>query len=393
MWNMFLVIVTFLLTIFGTFLTRSNILQSVHAFPETGMGPYFIAFMVICAVVPLWLVYSRREQLVSYDESESIVSKEGSFLLNNLLLVGSSAVILLGTMFPLLSTVFGGRQVELGKSFFNRVNAPIFLLIILLAGICTTIGWRRASVRNLSRNLLAPAAAAVLVTVMAFVLGARAWGAVIAVFVGAFLLGTVLYEWARGVRGRVRASKENVVGAFFHLVWANRPRYGGYIVHVGVAVMAIGIVWSSLFVLSKEATLAPGDSITVGEYTLRFAGLERYQTARRDGVTASLEVSKNGAPAGRLTAMKFYDPRQEVQSEAERQWVTEVGIRSTPSEDLYVILISWDASESTAVEILVNPLVMWIWIGGGILVLGGLIAFWPERSRPRADEAGGSESR
>ena len=381
MWNMTLAVLTFLLTIFGTFLTRSGILQSVHAFPETGMGPYFIVFMIICTVAPIALMYSRRNDLTSNGEGESLVSKEGSFLLNNLLLVGSSIVILLGTLFPLISTVFGGRQVELGKSFFNTVNAPIFLLIILLAGVCTTIGWRRASGRNLVRNLLWPAIAAVVITVVAAIFGARQLGAVVAVFVAAFLIGTVLYEWGRGVRGRMKAGKENPFSAFLNLVGANRPRYGGYTVHIGIAVIAVGVVWSSLFVVSKEATIKPGEAISVGGYTVNFDGLQPYQTARRDGVSASLDVTKGGSSLGKLTSLKFYDPRQQVQSEAERQWVTEVGIRSTPGEDLYVILINWDANQNAAFKVLVNPMVMWIWIGGGILVLGGLIAFWPGRSQ------------
>ncbi len=386
MWSMFLVVVTFLLTIFGTFLTRSGILQSVHAFPQTGMGPYFVGFMAICVVVPAALIYFRRNELVSDGSEESLVSREGTFLLNNLLFVGSTVAILLGTLFPLISTLFGGRLAEVGKSFYNGVNAPIFLLIILLAGICTTIGWRRASGRNLARNLLWPAIAAVVVTVVAVVLGARQVGSVAAVFVAAFLIGTIVYELGRGVRGRVTTGKENPVAALFNMIGANRPRYGGYIVHIGIAVIAIGVAWSSLYVVTKEATVKPGQTMTAGGYTVTLDSLQPYQTARRQGMAAKLDVSKDGATVGQLTSLKFYDPRQQVQSEAGRQWVSEVGIRSTVGEDLYVILINWDSSQNTALEILVNPLVMLIWIGGGILVLGGLVAFWPDGRRPRVAE-------
>ena len=381
MWSMFLVVLTFLLTIFGTFLTRSGILQSVHAFPETGMGPYFIGFMIISVLVPGWLIYSRRNELMSDASEESLVSREGTFLLNNLLFVGSTCVILLGTLFPLISTMFGGRAVEVGKSFFNGTNAPIFLLIILLAGICTTIGWKRASGKNLMRNLLWPLVAAVVATLIGLVLGARQVGAVVAVFVASFLISTIVYELGRGVRGRVKTSGENPVTALFNMIGTNRPRYGGYIVHIGVAVIAIGIVWSSLYVASQEATVKPGQTISAGGYTVTFDGLQQYQTARRQGMEATLDVSKGGNSLGKLTSLKFYDPRVQVQSEADRQWVTEVGIRSTPGEDLYVILINWDSSQNTALKVLVNPLVMWIWIGGGILVLGGVVAFWPETNR------------
>jgi cytochrome c-type biogenesis protein CcmF len=381
MWNISLAILTFELTIFGTFISRSGILNSVHAFPDTGMGTYFIVFMGLCAVVPIALAYWRRHDLVSGGEEESLVSREGAFLLNNLLLVGSTLVILLGTTFPLLSKTFGGREVEVGKSFFNAVNAPIFLVIILLAGICTTIGWKRASGRSLLRNLLWPAVAALLVSVVAVVLGARQAGATMALFIGTFVAGTVVFEWWRGVRGRMRNGRENPASAFWNLIVANRPRYGGYIVHMGIVLIAIGVAWSSLYSVAREVTVKPGESIELAGYRVTYDGLQTYQTSRRQGVDALLSVSRGGADLGRLSSLKFFDPRVQVQSDAERQWVTEVAIRSTPVEDLYVILIGWDADQSAAFKVLVNPLVMWIWIGGGVLMVGGLIAFWPGRRR------------
>ena len=311
MWNIFLVIAAFELTIFGTFITRSGILSSVHAFPDTGIGPYFAVFMLLCAVAPIWLAFSRRHQLVSDGAEESLVSREGTFLLNNLLLVGSTVVILLGTMFPLLSRTVGGREVEVGKSFFNAVNAPVFLVIILLAGICTTIGWKRASARNLLRNLLWPAVAALLVAGVAAAVGVRQPGAAFAVFVGTFVVGTILFEWGRGVRGRARAGGENPVKAFLGLIGANRPRYGGYIVHIGVVLIALGVAWSSLYAVSKEATVKPGESIELGGYRVTYDGLESYQTARRQGVTAALSVSRGSASLGQLASLKFYDPRNQ----------------------------------------------------------------------------------
>jgi cytochrome c-type biogenesis protein CcmF len=391
-WNVTLAVLAFVLTIFGTFLTRSNLLSSVHAFPETGMGPYFIAFMALAVALPFGLMYSRRELLSSEGEAESFVSREGTFLFNNLLLVGSSLVILLGTLFPWLSRVFGGREVEVGSSFFNQVNAPLFLLIVLLAGICTTIGWRRATRRNLVRNLLVPILAALAITFVTVVVGVRELGAIVAVFTACFVVGTVAYEWARGTMGRVRGQKENVIQAFANLISSNRPRYGGYIVHIGIAVLAIGIAGSSLYEVERETTLKPGESMTLGGYTVTYDGLERYETARRLGVEASLSVDDSGRPAGRLVSQKFYDPRRSGETDAERQWVTEVGIRSTFLEDLYVILIGWDEDGTASFQVLVNPLVMWLWIGGGILVVGGLIAFWPERVRETAKIARQTET-
>jgi cytochrome c-type biogenesis protein CcmF len=377
MWSVSLVILAFLLTIFGTFLTRSGILSSVHAFPDTGIGPYFMTFMVLAGVVAMVLAYRRRRDLVSEGQEESVVSREGAFLFNNLLLVGVTLVTFLGTMFPWISKVLGGSQVEVGKAFFDRVNTPLFLLIVFLSGICTTIGWRKASGRNLMRNLLLPLIAAAVIAAVAFVAGVRSLGVVCALFAAAFVVATIVYEWSRGVRGRTRSSGENPLVAFWRLIGANRPRYGGYIVHLGLVVMTVGIAASSLYSSSKDVVLKTGGAATVGSYTLVFNGLENYQTPRRQGKLASLAVLHNGSQAGGLTAVKFYDPRQQVRSEEERQWVTEVAIRSTAVEDLYVILSAWDNDGNVSFKLLVNPLVTWVWAGGTILVLGGILAFWP----------------
>ena len=224
---------------------------------------------------------------------------------------------------------------------------------------------------------------AVAATLLAVVLGARQIAAAFAVFAGSFVAATVVYEWVRGVRGRVRSTRKNPLAAFVGLIGANRPRYGGYVVHLGIAIMAIGIAWSSLFVSSKDITMKPGGTTTVGGYTVTFNSLQDYATARRQGVKVQVSVSKGGSVGSELTALKFYDPRQQVSAD-QRQWVTEVAIKSTPKEDVYVILVNWDSSQNTAFKILVNPLVMWIWIGGGVLVLGGLIAYWPERASAKA---------
>jgi cytochrome c-type biogenesis protein CcmF len=381
MWNMGLVTFTFLLTVFGTFLTRSGILSSVHAFPNTGIGPYFITFLLAAAILAVVLMYARRDELADTGEAESLVSREGTFLLNNLLMVGSTLVILLGTMWPLLSSMFGGRQVEVGKAFFNRVNGPLFLVIILLAGVCTTIGWRRASGKNLVRNLLWPAVAGLVGAGIAFGVGVHQIAAVAAVFIGVFVLGTIVFEWSRGIRGRVRSLKENVFEALWKLLSANRPRYGGYIVHIGMVIFALGVVASSLYSVQKDVTLMPGESATIGKYTVTYDGLESYSMARRDGVKADLSVSSGNTQMAGLASFKFYDPRQSVD---QRQWVTEVGIRSSVTEDLYIVLISWDTDQSAAFQLMVNPLIMWMWVGGGILVLGGLFAFWPAPESAKA---------
>jgi len=373
-WNMVLVIMTFTLAIFGTFLTRSGILSSVHTFSETSLGPFFMAFIGMTLFGVLGLLIYRGRELKSEAEMESLVSRESTFLLNNLLLVGAAFTILLGTIFPLISEAIRGVKVSVGAPFFDQVNGPIFLAIILLTGICALIGWRRASLRNLVRNFLWPLVAALVLGIVLFVFGVRQWYALISFFLCSFVLFTILYEWFRGTRARHRMRAENYLKAFWGLIWANRPRYGGYVVHIAIVFIAIGVVGSSAYDVEKDATLEQGESMTINDYTLTYENLDSYETESKLVVTATLTVRNQGKLLGSLTPEKYFHRSHE-------QPVTEVAIRSTLLEDLYVILIGWDEEDTADFKVLVNPLVNWIWIGGGMLVLGGLIAFWPERQK------------
>jgi cytochrome c-type biogenesis protein CcmF len=373
-WNMVLIILTFSLAIFGTFLTRSGILSSVHTFSESALGPFFLAFIGITLFGSLGLLYYRSEELKSEAEMESLVSRESTFLLNNLLLVGAAFAIFLGTVFPVISETVRGVKISVGPPFFNQVNGPIFLAIILLTGICTLIGWRRASIKNLLRNFLWPLVAALILVIVLFVSGIREWYALIAFPVCGFVLSTILYEWFRGTRARHRMRAENYLKAFWGLIGTNRPRYGGYIVHIAIILIAIGVIGSSFYELEKEVTLMPGESMTIKNYTLTYENMDRYETESKLVVTATLSVYNNGILKGVLTPEKYFHRTYE-------QPVTEVAIRTTLLEDLYVILIGWDEDGTTAFKVLVNPLVNWIWIGGGVFLLGGLIAFWPDQRR------------
>ncbi len=373
-WNMVLIILTFSLAIFGTFLTRSGILSSVHTFAETSLGPFFLAFIGIILFGSLGLLYYRSEELKSEVEMESLVSRESTFLLNNLLLVGAAFAIFVGTVFPLISEAVRGVKISVGPPFFNQVTIPIFLVVILLTGICALIGWRRASVKNLIRNFLWPLAAALILGIVLFILGIREAYALIAFPLFSFVLFIIFYEWFRGTRARHRMRAENYLKAFWNLIRANRPRYGGYIVHIGIIILAIGVAGSSLYSIDKEVSLTPGESMTINEYTLTYENMDSYETQSKTVVTSTLSVYNEGKLIGELTPEKYFHRSYE-------QAVTEVAIRSTLIEDLYVILIGWDEDGTTAFKVLVNPLVSWIWIGGMVIVLGGLIAFWPERQK------------
>lgn len=375
-WNMVLVIFIFSLTIFGTFLTRSGILASVHTFGESALGPFFLVFIGITLFGSLALVFYRRKELRGEAEMESLVSRENTFLLNNLLLVSATLAILVGTIFPVISEAVSGVRITVGEVFFNQVNGPIFLAIILLIGICALIGWRRASIKNLIRNFLWPLVAALIVVMALVISGIRDWSVLVALFICGFVISAILSQWLRDLVARHRMMAENYVKAFFGLIWANRPRYGGYIVHIAIILIAIGVIGSSSYNVEKEAVLMPGESMTINDYTLTYESMEGYATPSKMVVTATLSVYKGDKFIGQLTPQKYFHIKLE-------QFVSEVAIRSTLAGDLYVILIGWEQNPAdegyiAAFGVLVNPLVSWIWIGGGVFLLGGLIAFWPE---------------
>lgn len=374
-WNMVLVILVFTLSLFGTFLTRSGVLSSVHTFADQALGPFFLIFIGLSFLFSFGLLYYRTDDLQSEAEMESLVSRESTFLFNNLLLVGAAFAIFIGTIFPLVSEAVRGVKVTVGPPFFNQVNAPIFLAIILLAGICTLIGWRRASLRNLMRNFLWPLLAAVVVTIILLIAGVTRAYALLALGISAFVLFTILYEWARGTHARHRVRSENYLKAFWGLIMNNRPRYGGYIVHIAIIIIAVGVTGSSLYGTEKEVVVSPGESMTINNYTLTYRSIDNYETASKTTVTATLTVANSGEVIGELTPEKYFHRSYD-------QAVTEVAIRSTLAEDLYVILIGWEEDDTTSFKLLVNPLVSWIWYGGIIFTLGGVIAFWPERNKP-----------
>ena len=372
-WNMVLIIVTFNLCLFGTFLTRSGVVSSIHTFGISSLGPLFLSFIALSILAPVVLLYRRLPSLRSEDRLESLVSRESSFLLNNLLLVAIAFATFLGTMFPAISEAVRGVRVTVGPSYFNQVNGSLFLVFILLMGICPLVGWRRAIPRNLLRSLIIPAAAAALVVVL-LVIWTRTWYALVGFGACAFVLATILLEWFRGVRARHR-KKENYFVAFFHLLWGNRPRYGGYIVHAGIILLAVGVIGSSFYKVQAEASLKVGESFQIGKYTLQYEGMSNSPTDKKEVVSATLQVLNNGKPAGTMEpALTFHVNYDNP--------VSEVAIRTGPLEDLYVIFLGSDQTSGLAAfTAYVNPLILWMWIGGFLFLLGTVIAIWPERRR------------
>ena len=370
-WNMVLVILTFALTIFGTFLTRSGVISSVHSFTQSGLGPYFLVFLVLLLTGSLGLLVYRLPELKSDNELDSIVSRESAFLLNNLVLVGLAFATFWGTVFPILSEWVRGVKITVGPPFFNQVNAPLGVVLLFLTGVGPVIAWRRASLRSLRRNFTAPLAWGLVSGLLFFVVGYRHYYAVTVFSIAGFVLGTIMAEFYRGMRARQAMLRESSPRALGKLVSKNPRRYGGYVVHVGVVLIGVGIAGSSFFKLEEQHTLEAGQRLVVGRYSLEYTGLTPYDDAHYSARIAAVRVFVNGRHIDTLRPEKRLYKKQQ-------QPTTEVAIRPSLLEDLYVVLGSYDAPSGLATfQVFVNPLLSWIWVGGFVLIVGTCITLAP----------------
>jgi cytochrome c-type biogenesis protein CcmF len=372
-WNLALVTLTFSLVIFGTFLTRSGILGSVHAFADGPVGAMFLAFLALVLFFSFGLVAYRSDQLKGHGELDSIVSRESAFLLNNLILVGICFTVFLGTIFPLLTEALRGTKISVGTPYFNRVSAPLGMGLLLMMGIGPLIAWGRASLNNLKRNFLKPTLGALAGTAILYTLGMRQAEILAAFFFCFFVLGTVVFEFVVATRTRAKAMGERVLTAFATLLLKSRRRYGGLIVHVGVVIAIIGIAVSSVYKVEREQTLKPGESLSVGSYMVRFDGMAAGERPTHILVWANLMAFKNGKPLRELTPGQRFYPNQQTP-------FASVDARYHWNEDLYVILSAFERNGSSAtIKVLINPMISWIWIGGVVILLGVLVAVLPER--------------
>jgi cytochrome c-type biogenesis protein CcmF len=392
-WNLALIIASWLLSIFGTFITRSGVIASVHSFTQSRVGYFFLGFLVLAGVASFMLYASRLPLLEAEAKLESMVSREASFLFNNLLFIGIAFSVLWGTLFPILSELVQGTKVTVGAPFFNQVNIPLGLALLALTGIGPLIAWRRASVPNLRRQFAVPVAAGVFVFLILLVAGMRDVGALMAIGLGGFVVATVLQEFGRGASARHRQYGEPVALACVRLVGRNRRRYGGYIVHTGIVLLFVAFAGMA-FKTETQATLRPGESATLRSpyghvYTLTHLGISQYDALNRRVTAALVEVRRDGKLTGRLKTEK----RQHMDALGRNTFEpsTEVGIQSGLREDLYVVLGGLvDGTEQAVYRFTINPLVWWVWFGGYVLVMGGLIVLWPGGGPPavRRTQAG-----
>src|SRR3989338_3859322 len=370
-WNMVLIVLTFSLTIFGTFLTRSGVIQSVHSFGQGPVGYYFLGFLIIVIGFSSYLIVSRLSILKSNNELDSIVSRESSFLFNNLILVGAAFATFWGTMFPLISEEIKGEKVTVGPPFFNQVNIPIGLVLLLLIGICPLIAWKKASINNFKRNFLIPFIVSIIGGIALMQIGVGHLMAWLSFTISIFVITTIVMEFYKGAIARRETTGEGFVKALITLIRKNKRRYGGYIIHIGVVLMYIGITGTS-YNMEKEATLKKGESMSIGDYKVVYKDIkDNTPVPTKVEVIATMDVEKDGKIIATAT------PRRDFYKTAE-QPISRVYNLSGLKEDLYIILAGFQEDGSATFKIHVNPLVKWLWIGGLVIGAGTLIAMLPD---------------
>jgi len=373
LWNISLVILTFGLTLFGTFLTRSGVIASVHAFTQGSIGILFLSFLALVLLTALGLVAWRWEALRSEGELDSIVSRESAFLLNNVFLVAAAFTVFFGTVFPLLSEAVRGVKVSVGAPFFNQVNVPLFLSLVFLMGVGPLIAWRRASLESLKRNFLWPVALGIVAAAASFALGVRSLLAALTFATTVFVAVTIAVDFTRATRARLRVG-ESLLPAMGGLLLRHNRRYGGFVVHLGILIIALGVMGSHAWSVQTETTLHRGESAELAGYRFRFDGLTAMEESNHFKVIGTFTVS-NGRTLGVLRPAKKFYPQEQAP-------IAYVDYRLGLREDLYLVLgdFARDGSQAT-IKLQVNRLVSWIWIGGLVLTLGALLAILPERHR------------
>jgi cytochrome c-type biogenesis protein CcmF len=372
-----LMVATFALCIFGTFVTRSGMISSVHAFAVSRIGLYFLAFMTLVILGAIVLTVRRRTDLRGEDGDQSLVSRASALWLAIVLLIAATAAILLGTLFPLVSDTL---NVALTSDYFNLSSVVILGPLILLMGICPFTMWRGGSLRDLARQLLAPLIFGFLTAALLLILGLRDPLGLLAFSICSFVIVGTLMQFYQGLRSRRRTSGANVASAFFAMLRKQRGRYGGYVVHLGIVLITLGVVGSSVYKVEESVTLTPWAVAEVGGYSLQYEKFSYEPSVGKDVARATLIVYEGEREVGVLHPEKHFH-------HSSQQPVSEVAIRSTLKEDLYVALTGWDdATGEIGLEVIVSPLVVWMWIGGVVLLIGAVVAIWPTRSPDVVDQ-------
>jgi len=372
-WNMTLVITTFFLTIFGTFMTRSGVVQSVHAFgDDPALARMFTIFMVTILVVSFGFVIYRLPLLRARNELDSWMSREAAFMANNWILLFAALFILFATMFPTLSEAVTGDRLTVGPPFFNRWMTPIGLALLVLTGTGPLMAWRKSTLSNLRDQFLVPTLFALAVGGTVVALGVRVWSSGLCFALSGFVTGTILQEFWRGAKVRQTTTGTDLFTALVGLVGRNKRRYGGYIVHMGIVLIFLGFAGEG-FKQEESALLKPGQQVTVGGFTVRHDALKVTDDGQKQMITGNVTLLRDGKVLQKMYPARWYFKNHEGEP------TSEVAIRRAFAEDVYIVMPNYDvASQSINVEIFVNPLINWTWFGFGILALGTIIALLPE---------------
>jgi cytochrome c-type biogenesis protein CcmF len=386
-WNVWLIFSTFMLTILGTLLTRSGIVSSVHAFAQSSIGDWFYGFILIVFAVCLFTFFKQKDHLKSENRLESLVSRESSFLFNNLILLAACFTVLWGTLFPVLSEYVQGTKVTMGAPFYNRVNLPIGLFLLFLTGIGPLLAWRSTSLRSIRRNFIFPGIAMGVALVVLLIVGVRPWEAgddwqatlfsLVTFTLAAGVITAISAEFLRGASVVRTQTGKNLPASTILLIRRNTRRYGGYIVHFGIVLLFIGIAGGA-FNQSHEQEMGSGDTMKIGPYTLLCKTYTQDSNANYDTEYALLDVSRRGKPVTQLAPeRRFY--------KASEQSSTMVALHSTLANDLYVIYEGRNPdTDRPIIKVFLNPLMNWIWIGVLIVVAGTLLALVPSLARAPA---------
>ncbi|MGH7696489.1 MAG: heme lyase CcmF/NrfE family subunit, partial [Gemmatimonadaceae bacterium] len=386
LWNVNLIVSTYALTILGTFLTRSGVLSSVHAFTTGTIGYFFLAFIAVVLLVSFVLVAGHSESLRSSGRLDAPIARETVFLLNNLFLTAFMFTVLLGTLFPLVAVAVRGVKVSVGEPFFNRMTLPMCAALLFLMGVGPALPWRRSDLAEARAKLLLPTIVAVIVAIVTGVALTRNAYALASFAFAAFAIVCNVREYWFGAAARRRALGESPPVALLNLIGANRRRYGGYMAHIGVICVAVGVAASSAFRAEYDGTLKPGGRMKAGGFELALDSLWGREEPQRAVVGATVRVLRGGREIDRLTPrMNFYRTQDSP--------VPTPAVRSRPWGDLYLNLMAFEQDGSSAtIRAIREPLVPWIWIGGAIVCLGALVAgSGPARRRVALREALGAE--
>jgi cytochrome c-type biogenesis protein CcmF len=377
-WNVVLVSLAFCLSLFGTFLTRSGVISSIHSFTQSSIGPWLLGFIAVVAAFSTALIFWRLPLLRTKTRLESLASREAAFLYNNLLLVAFTLTVLWGVAFPLLSELVRGEKITVGPPYFDFFLRVLGLPLLLLMGIGPLVAWRRSSLRALGASLIWPSGFALACGAALVALGAgSSLPALVAYTFCAFVLAVIVQEFVRGTRARKALGDATWLGAFSSLIGRNRRRYGGYVVHAAIVLLALGVAGGA-YGATKVRKLEPGQTMSIRGYDLRYLGAETRRASNRTEIRARLAVSRDGSSLGTYLAGKNSYP-------VEQQVSNEVGIRTDwlRAEDLFLIGEQFNGDGSVVLKALVNPLVDLIWLAGLVFLLGSLITMWPDEQEQR----------